>query len=375
MPEGLALGRVGAERRHVLMAADAVGGVWTYAVELARGLAELGFRTTIAVLGPAPDAEARREAEEIPQTEIVETGQALDWTAGDERELRAASHALAGLAAGIGAAMVHLNAPALGAVEYPVPVVAVAHSCVATWWRAVRGGALPADFIWRRRSAGQGMRKAAALIAPSRSFANALRSVYGADLDPIVIPNGRTPPPTLQIAKQRCVLTAGRLWDEGKNLRTLDQAAARLDAPVLAAGALTGPHGAAAQFDHIQPLGPLGRGALAERYAAAPVFASVALYEPFGLAVLEAAQAGAALVLSDIPTFRELWNGAALFVPAEDSGALAVALQGLLDHPDEARRLAAAARYRARRYGARAMAQKVAEVYEAVLGQPARQAG
>ena len=41
-----------------------------------------------------------------------------------------------------------------------------------------------------------------------------------------------------------------------------------------------------------------------------------ALYEPFGLAVLEAAQAGCALVLSDIPTFRELWDGAALFVAA-----------------------------------------------------------
>ena len=44
------------------------------------------------------------------------------------------------------------------------------------------------------------------------------------------------------------------------------------------------------------------------------VFVSPALYEPFGLAVLEAAQAGCALVLSDIPTFRELWDGVALFV-------------------------------------------------------------
>jgi hypothetical protein len=35
--------------------------------------------------------------------------------------------------------------------------------------------------------------------------------------------------------------------------------------------------------------------------------------EPFGLAVLEAAQAGCPLVLSDLPGFRELWDGAALF--------------------------------------------------------------
>ncbi len=62
--------------------------------------------------------------------------------------------------------------------------------------------------------------------------------------------------------------------------------------------------------------------------ARSPIFASAALYEPFGLAVLEAAQAGCALVLSDIPTFRELWDGAALFVPADDAAAFAAALAG-----------------------------------------------
>jgi glycosyltransferase involved in cell wall biosynthesis len=36
------------------------------------------------------------------------------------------------------------------------------------------------------------------------------------------------------------------------------------------------------------------------------------LYEPFGLAVAEAARAARPLVLSDIPTFRELWGDAAL---------------------------------------------------------------
>jgi glycosyltransferase involved in cell wall biosynthesis len=34
--------------------------------------------------------------------------------------------------------------------------------------------------------------------------------------------------------------------------------------------------------------------------------------------VVEAAISGAALVLSDIPTFRELWDGAALFIGADD---------------------------------------------------------
>ena len=126
------------------------------------------------------------------------------------------------------------------------------------------------------------------------------------------------------------MFTAGRLWDEGKNLAVLDRAAARLPVSVEAAGPLTGPNGASVTLHHIRALGPLGETALREKLAARPIFVSSALYEPFGLAVLEAAQAGCALVLSDIPTFRELWDGAALFVPPHDDRALAAAIVRLL---------------------------------------------
>jgi len=46
----------------------------------------------------------------------------------------------------------------------------------------------------------------------------------------------------------------------------------------------------------------------------AGLFVSLSLHEPFGLAVAEAARLGPTLVPSDIPTFRELWEGCALLV-------------------------------------------------------------
>jgi glycosyltransferase involved in cell wall biosynthesis len=152
------------------------------------------------------------------------------------------------------------------------------------------------------------------------------------------------------------VLGAGRLWDEGKNAAALDRAAARLDRPVLAAGPLRGPHGGAFAPRHLRALGPLEQAALADLLARRPVFASLSRYEPFGLAVLEAAQAGCALLLSDIGSFRELWDGAASFVPAEDDAAAAAALRRLLEDPGLRARMAAAARQRSRRYGVAAMA-------------------
>ncbi len=112
------------------------------------------------------------------------------------------------------------------------------------------------------------------------------------------------------------VLTAGRLWDEGKNVAALDRAAVHLPFNICAAGPVQGPNGAAIELTRLDWLGTLEPLALHEVMARTQVFASTALYEPFGLAVLEAAQAGCALVLSDIPTFRELWDGAALFVAA-----------------------------------------------------------
>src|SRR5207248_306231 len=84
---------------------------------------------------------------------------------------------------------------------------------------------------------------------------------------------------------------------------------------------------------------------------------------PFGLGVLEAAQAGCALVLSDIPTFRELWEGAALFAPPEDPAAFADAFDKLLADPEEAEWLGRLARVRAARYSVEAMVSGTLELY------------
>ncbi len=72
---------------------------------------------------------------------------------------------------------------------------------------------------------------------------------------------------------------------------------------------------------------------MAQARADSSVFASCARYEPFGLAVLEAAQAGMALVLSDIPSLREIWDGAAMFADPRDAAGFAAALRVALDDP------------------------------------------
>lgn len=346
--------------KRLLVTTDAVGGVWRYAVDLATGLADRGIETVLAVLGPPATTAQRTEAEAVPNLRLVQTGLPLDWTATSPTDLAHTSTKLASLAALTGASAAHLHAPALvGARPWPVPAVAVAHSCVGTWWRAVRGGDIPDDFRWRTDAAAAGLHLASAVIAPTAAHAALLHDVYG-PVAAQVVHNGRDPTPLPGGPRDRAVLTAGRLWDEGKGIARLDQAAASLGAPIRAAGPIQGPNGATATFTHLDLLGTLDPTGMASAYATATVFASTARYEPFGLAVLEAAQSGMALVLSDLPGFRELWDGAALFVADGDN--LPAALRRALDDPAP---LAAAARQRATRYTQDAMTHATLAVHRA----------
>lgn len=345
------------------MTADAVGGVWQYATELATALVPHGIETVMAVIGPmggqvAPDG-----------VQVVETGLPLDWLADGPDAVLAAGRAIAAMASEIGADLVQLNSPALAAeARFPCPVVAVAHGCVGTWWEAAEGGSLPADLAWHPELMRRGLVAADAIVAPSASYAAIVRRRYGLGRPLLTVHNGRTsftgdamtdPAPH--------VLTVGRLWDRVKNVALLDRVAARLSVPVRAVGATTGPHGDTVATRHLDLLGTLDQDALTSELMRRPIFASAASFEPFGLAVLEAAQAGCALVLTDIPTFRELWGGVALFVDIGDESGWVAAIEHLLAAPAERAVLADAARERARRFTPAATAAAMARIYDGLV--------
>jgi len=353
--------------RRLLLATDAVGGVWTYSIELARALRPLGIETVLAVMGPSPRPEQVREADGL---QLFDTSLALDWLAERPDSLRRAGETLADIASYQRVDLVQLCSAALLAdMRFEQPVVAVQHSCVASWWKTVRGGPLPPDFAWRRELVECGLNAASAVVAPSAAFAAQTARTYALVRPVYAVHNGRKPLPLPGRTHADFVFTAGRLWDEGKNIRTLDLAAARVGVPVEAIGPLTGPNGASVTFEHLRTPGELSSAEIAKRLAGRPIFASAAVYEPFGLSALEAAQAGCALVLSDIPTFRELWDGAALFVPAREPDAFSDALGDLLRDDDRRERIGRAAQLRALQFTPEATARGMARIYDHLLAE------
>ncbi|HEX8838875.1 MAG TPA: glycosyltransferase family 4 protein [Sphingomicrobium sp.] len=343
----------------LLLVTDAVGGVWTYSLELARALRPLGIEATLAVMGPAATEQQVDDAGDI---RVVDTGLPLEWLASDAGAVHSSGRAIAALAAAEGVDIVQTSSAALLAdADLRQPSVAVQHSCVASWWAAVKGTPLPQDFEWRRALVETGLRRADAIVAPSIAFAAETSRLYGVHAVPVH--NGRGAMWRRDIPQGDFVFTAGRLWDEGKNVATLDAAAARVRVPFQAAGSASGPNDTHLELKHVEALGQLSDTRLAGLFAARPIYASAALYEPFGLSVLEAAQAGCALVLSDIPTHREIWGGAAIFVPARDDAAFARAIQDLLHDRDEREQLGQLARSRAAHYTPERMARGMAAIY------------
>jgi glycosyltransferase involved in cell wall biosynthesis len=348
------------------MTADTVGGVWTYSLELAAALAPHGVDLILATMGAPLRPEQRAELSEHRNIELYESGYRLEWMDDPWPDLERAGEWLLEVADRVDPDLVHLNGYYHAALPWGVPVLVVAHSCVVTWWSAVKGGPAPPDWDRYRAGVAYGLAAADLVVTPSSALLVALQGCYGPLAGASVISNARDPSCFPVAQKEPMIVGAGRIWDEAKNLAALAEVAPSLSWPVYLAGETAQPSGEAggdtgrgsvaggratvaggeSEAGAVHYLGRLSAADLAGWLGRAAVYALPARYEPFGLSALEAALAGCALVLGDIPSLREVWGDTAIFVPPNDTAALRRALEELIG--DEALRAEFAGRARAR---------------------------
>jgi phosphatidyl-myo-inositol alpha-mannosyltransferase len=108
----------------------------------------------------------------------------------------------------------------------------------------------------------------------------------------------------------------------------------------------------------------------ARRLRAATVFCAPALGgESFGIVLLEAMAASAAVVASDIDGFRNVARADrdAILVDPGDAGALRGAMQRLLDDPSRRAELVASGEQRAAEFSMRQLAERFVTLYEAAI--------
>lgn len=327
------------------MTADAVGGVLTYVVELCRGLSAVGVETVVAVLGPSPTPGQRRDLVDAG-AQLHERPYALEWMDDPWEDVGEASRWLLQLEEEVQPDVVHLNGYAQASLAASRPLVVVAHSDVLSWHEAVHDRPAGPQWDLYRRAVSAGLSAADVVVAPTHAMLDAIRRHYRIAAPTVVIENGRTP--LRPLPKEHLIAVVGRLWDEGKNAAALERVAPRLSWPVEYAR------------------GDRSQSEVAHLLGRASIFALPARYEPFGLTPLEAASAGAALVLGDIDSLREVWEEAAIYVRPDDEARLGLALEQLIEEEPLREEMQQRALVRSRAFTPERMVRRYLDLYRSL---------
>lgn len=344
------------------MTTDAVGGVWRYSVDLCAQLARTGARVTLVCLGPAPSAAQRAQVAVVPRVTLLAYPEPLEWMPEPWEGVERAGRYLVALARELRPDVVHLNGFSHGALDFGAPKVVVGHSCALSWWQAVEGTAIPEHLSAYRKNVAGGLRGAQAVVAPTQAMLSCLQRHYRVAGGEVIFNGSASSRPFLGPAptKEPLVLCAGRLWDRAKNVSGLSRAATRCSWPIMVAGAGEAPASVFA-------LGELEPDVLRSWMRRAAIYALPARYEPFGLSALEAALEGAALVLGDIPSLREVWGDAALYVSPDDAHQLGSTLNRLAADTSLREELSRRSRERATRYTLEDQARRYQALYSRLL--------
>ncbi len=361
-------------RLRLLMTADTIGGVWSYALDLTAGLAQYDVEVVLATMGRPLSAAQRAATAKLNNLDVRESSYALEWMPNPWAEVDAAGEWLVQLSEDLRPDLVHLNGYCHAALPFQVPSLVVCHSCVCSWWGAVKGAEAPADWDEYRSRVTRGLQAANAVVAPTRSILEAVFACYSLSRPSAprrhVIFNGVDKSRYRPLPKEPFVLGAGRLWDDAKNLRVLDELH-DLAWPIYLAGSSEQPRSAAAAV-HGQALrlGELSASELATWMGRASIYVLPALYEPFGLSAVEAALSGCALLLADIPTLREVWEDVPLYVEPRSAEDVREKLTWLAAHPTDLQQVALRCARHAQRFAHTKMAHDYLSLYDRLTTAP-----
>jgi glycosyltransferase involved in cell wall biosynthesis len=303
----------------ILITTDTIGGVWTFTRELTAGLLEAGCEIVLFSLGRLPNQQQQKWIDDTRwrwrgHFHSIACEASLEWMQNNESSYTQPAQSLMRLVDEFSIDLLHCNQFCFGALPIDLPKVITAHSDVLSWASACQADKLD-DSEWLRRYrslVSNGLAQAQAIVAPTHWMLGALGENFDLPEDRRVIANGRSLCGSPQRFRKLQAITAGRLWDEAKDICVLGKISSPI--PLLIAGdtscdGVTAP----SALGTVRILGPLAEDALLDLFHQSELYICTSRYEPFGLAPLEAALCGCAILANDIPSLREVWKDGALY--------------------------------------------------------------
>ncbi len=350
----------------LLLTSDTVGGVWTFSCELSRELIARGHQVLLVSFGRAPSPTQTAEAAQLTkcvQFEYVASDIPLEWQPDNQDAYALGESLLLDLSKRFRPDVLLLSQFCFGALPISAPKVVIAHSDVLSWADAV-GAAPLADDDWLRTYrvlVQTGLNGADLVTAPTAAMLRCLQENFQVGVAKRVVANGRSvPQPLADHERKMRAVAAGRMWDPAKNFALLR--ATDLPFPVEVAGEIDSE---AVATDQLRWIGQLGTDGLLGLFRESVLYICCSLYEPFGLAALEAALCGCAVLAYDIPSLREVWGDGALYF--HDAVTLSSLLHMLNSDAALLRVAQAQSGERAQRYTSAAMAEGYLQAVEHLL--------
>lgn len=347
----------------LLMTTDTVGGVWTFTKELAVELIERGCEIVMVAFGRAPSHEQQAFADNLASAgrfRFIASEAPLEWMPANAIAYTAAKPLLLELCSSFQPDALLLSQFCFGALPVDVAKIVIAHSDVLSWAAATGKHPLPPDTWLRnyRTLVQSGLYGADAVVTPTLAMIHHLQRHFDVSCETVVIPNGRTIPQVNKPAERELrAITAGRMWDPAKNLHLLNTVNSPV--PILVAGekdpTKTSGH-------NIHLLGHQSEANLFHLFRNSAIYLCTSVYEPFGLAPLEAALCGCAVLANDIPSLREVWGDAALYF--HDASSLTSLLCTLREDSLALAKAQAKSQARARTYTAARMTDTYLELIQ-----------
>jgi glycogen synthase len=356
----------------VLLTTDTVGGVWTFTKELTEQYLKMGHSVALMSFGRLPSHEqqswcVQMRAEHGDSFFHDGSDAPLEWMQNNATAYEQGTSSIIKLAKKFSPDIVHSNQFCFGRLPLGLPTLVTAHSDVLSWADACKPNGLePSPWLHCYMNiVQQGLESADLVTAPTAWMRQELCRHFYVPCRIDVILNGISlAPASDKHSDAPRAVSVGRIWDEAKGLSTLTQIASPM--PILIAGEDS--FGDASQElmqSNVKFLGRLTQEQLVVLFRQSHVYLATSLYEPFGLAPLEAALCGCAIIARDLPSFREVWADAAAYFT--DTTSLERLLNILAKDGKALQLMQTAAMSRAKQFTAARMAEQYLNSYKNLL--------
>ncbi|HET8886251.1 MAG TPA: glycosyltransferase family 4 protein [Salinimicrobium sp.] len=319
----------------ILMTTDTIGGVWVYSYELCKELQNYDVEVHLAAMGAWPTEAQEEKMRELKNVILYKSEFKLEWMQDPWEDVENANKWLHSIYQTAKPDLIHFNNYA-GVEKYDdTPMITVFHSCISTWWQAVKYTAIPEEYHTYSQIVQEALNTSDLVVAPTEAILEKAKHAHQITAETRVISNGISEINSEEKEKEPFILCSGRIWDEGKNLLSISKIAKDLSWPVYIAGNNKNPNtDEILEMENVHFLGSLKPEEVRDWMKRASIFVSPTKYEPFGLAALEAAMEGCALVISDIDTFQEIWEDSAIYFDPENSEEAKEAIIKLIENPE-----------------------------------------